>query len=192
MHFYTADTHFNHKNIIKYCNRPFSDVEEMNQTMIVNFQAQIKDHDHLWIVGDFGFGNAERLSEIFNQIPEKKHLIIGNHDYNPVFRLNWESIRDVCKVGDGVSRFFLNHYPMLTWEGIGRGVIQLFGHVHENWAGSSNSINVGVDLWGFKACSRQEIINRASTLTSLPYLSKLEPQMTQDIRDKTLRDFPKS
>ena len=32
--FVTADNHFYHKNIIKYCKRPFNSVREMNEYMI--------------------------------------------------------------------------------------------------------------------------------------------------------------
>lgn len=30
MKFYTSDLHLDHKKIIQYCNRPFKDVDEMN------------------------------------------------------------------------------------------------------------------------------------------------------------------
>ena len=41
----TSDTHFNHKNIIEYCNRPYSSVEEMNKAIIDNWNSVVKDED---------------------------------------------------------------------------------------------------------------------------------------------------
>lgn len=37
-----SDTHFNHKNIINYCNRPFRDINEMNNTIIDNWNKSVK------------------------------------------------------------------------------------------------------------------------------------------------------
>jgi calcineurin-like phosphoesterase family protein len=53
---------------------------------------------------------------------------------------------------------------MMTWNHARRGALQLFGHVHNNWQGSRNSINVGVDLWDFKPISYDQITNRAMKL----------------------------
>lgn len=53
--FVTSDTHFNHKNIIKYCNRPFKDVEEMNEAIINNWNNLVTNDDVIYHLGDFGF-----------------------------------------------------------------------------------------------------------------------------------------
>jgi calcineurin-like phosphoesterase family protein len=53
--FFTSDTHFYHTNIIKYCNRPFSSVEEMNQKLIENWNNTISEHDTIFHLGDFMF-----------------------------------------------------------------------------------------------------------------------------------------
>lgn len=53
---YTADTHFAHENVIKFCGRPFSSVEEMDAILIANMCARVREGDDLWIIGDFDFG----------------------------------------------------------------------------------------------------------------------------------------
>lgn len=40
--FFTSDTHFNHANIIRFCNRPFKDVNQMNEVLIENYCCPIK------------------------------------------------------------------------------------------------------------------------------------------------------
>ena len=53
--FFTSDTHFGHENIIKYCGRPFKDVEKMNERLIKNWNEVVKDTDTIFHLGDFSF-----------------------------------------------------------------------------------------------------------------------------------------
>ena len=75
-----SDTHFNHSNIIKYCSRPFSNIEEMNKVIIDNWNNIVDKEDTVYHLGDFGFGTKEELKEIFDKLNGKKYLIMGNHD----------------------------------------------------------------------------------------------------------------
>lgn len=75
-----ADTHFNHKNIIKYCNRPFSSIEEMNETLINNWNSVVKNNDRVFMLGDFCLSGKDKIIKIGNQLNGRKTLIIGNHD----------------------------------------------------------------------------------------------------------------
>ena len=56
--FYTADLHLGHANIIKYCNRPFKDVDQMNETLIRNWNSRVKPEDTVIHNGDFCFKNT--------------------------------------------------------------------------------------------------------------------------------------
>lgn len=52
MNWIISDTHFGHANIIKYCNRPFTNVTTMNATLIRNWKALVKNDDTIWHLGD--------------------------------------------------------------------------------------------------------------------------------------------
>ena len=62
MIYLSGDLHFNHSNIIKYCNRPFKNVEEMNRVIIDNWNALIKFDDTVYHLGDFAFGNRKTIT----------------------------------------------------------------------------------------------------------------------------------
>ena len=79
-----SDTHFGHENIIKYCNRPFSSVEEMDARMIKLWNNVVKKNDIVYHLGDFGVGNKEYISKIVSKLNGRIFLILGNHDSHPV------------------------------------------------------------------------------------------------------------
>ena len=85
MIYYTSDLHFGHKNIIKYENRPFLNIEEMEYGLIKRWNDKIESsNDHIYILGDFAFKglnlSADQINNIVDSLKGKKHLIIGNHD----------------------------------------------------------------------------------------------------------------
>lgn len=51
-----SDLHLDHKNIMRYCDRPFSSVEEMNRTIIDNWNEVVEEDDFVYLVGDLAFG----------------------------------------------------------------------------------------------------------------------------------------
>ena len=78
--FFTSDTHFNHANIIRFCNRPFKDVEQMNEVMIANWNSVIGKDDTVFHLGDFCLGGAAEWTKILERLNGKIYLIMGNHD----------------------------------------------------------------------------------------------------------------
>lgn len=168
---YTADPHFGHENVIEFCDRPFSSAEEMDRVLLSNMRKRIDRKDEIWILGDFAYGplakKRDYLSYVFGQIPcNARHLVVGNHDHQPTLDLPWTSVHQLVEVRDGSLKQnnTLCHYPMVTWNHSRRGALQLFGHVHDNWLGSRNSVNVGVDVWDFAPVTMEEIEARARDL----------------------------
>lgn len=142
----------------------------MDTILLANLAAKVGPEDTLWIVGDFAFGprakDNERLSNLFARLPGKeKHLVVGNHDGETTQELPWTSICHMAEVADGSGPLtVLNHYPMITWHRARKGVLHLFGHVHNQWMGSRNAVNVGVDVWGSMPVTIREVTQRAKTL----------------------------
>ncbi|MGX7234640.1 hypothetical protein [Enterococcus italicus] len=68
MKYFIADTHFFHEAVIGFSNRPFHNVEEMNQKLIENWNNVVKSpRDEIYILGDFVYkGDGKQANEILN------------------------------------------------------------------------------------------------------------------------------
>lgn len=152
----TADHHFYHANIIKYCHRPFKDVLEMNQVLEELWNDNIAEEDEVWHLGDFGFWAKDQfgLTSLFNRLHGRKHLIWGSHDHG-MDNLPWASVTkgythldEAILVHDGGG--FLRTMRQKGVEYWGIEVPILCGHVHQIWQVQGNMLNVGVDVWHFR------------------------------------------
>ena len=76
----TSDQHFFHKNIIQYENRPFLTKEEMNESMIKDWNSVVHKRDYIYVLGDLAFGNKEMIKNLISRLNGRIHLIMGNHD----------------------------------------------------------------------------------------------------------------
>lgn len=81
MRFWTSDHHFGHDNIIGFANRPWSDVDQMNEAMIEAWNGVVTDEDDVIVVGDFALG-VQRIvvPAVGNRLNGNKFLVPGNHD----------------------------------------------------------------------------------------------------------------
>lgn len=61
---FTSDTKFSNKNIIEYANRPYKTVEEMNKSLIDNWNLYVNIEDQFFFLGDFGHGNVDHLRRV--------------------------------------------------------------------------------------------------------------------------------
>ena len=68
MIYFTADHHFGHANIIRHCNRPFQNVEEMDMALLSNWNASVKPQDTVYILGDLFFRNATAIAEYLQKL----------------------------------------------------------------------------------------------------------------------------
>ena len=135
---FTSDLHFGHRNIIRFCKRPWKTTEDMDWNLIQNWNSVIKPDDLVFDLGDFAFAANARWKELLSQLNGHHYLILGNHDV-----LRWPGDK-IMELFEGVSHqmilkidgrtVYLNHYPYLCFGGAWRNpenaVYQLFGHVH--------------------------------------------------------------
>ena len=82
--FFTSDTHFWHDNIIKFCNRPFNSIEEMNDTIIENWNKVVGKNDIVFHLGDFCFCGSDKFKDIIERLNGYIYLILGNHDWKTI------------------------------------------------------------------------------------------------------------
>lgn len=161
---FTADFHLGHKNIIRYCNRPFGTVEEMNQEILERLNARAKANDILYFLGDFTIGPKARAAELRKHIRCKKIFAVpGNHDKDTrklTQEFSW--LDALVEVSLNGQRIVLCHYAMRVWNQSSRGAWHLYGHSHGRLPnlGNSLSMDVGVDTndfrpWHFDEISKQ-------------------------------------
>jgi calcineurin-like phosphoesterase family protein len=129
MMFFTADLHLGHKNIIKYCNRPFDNVDDMDRVIIDNINRVVGQRDQLFILGDFAF-RGKQPDEYRSLIKARVvHIILGNHDKRGRFG-SFSSVENVREISHFGQKVFLSHYPHRSWPSRQHGSWMLYGHVH--------------------------------------------------------------
>lgn len=174
--FFTSDTHFGHANIIKYCDRPFSDVSNMNESLIANWNNVVGCDDVVYHLGDFAFGDALGVDRAMRSLNFKHlHFIKGNHDkpfmdwYNNFG--NDELARKVSVYPHFLetkiqgNKFVLCHYAMRVWDQSHRGALHLYGHSHGTLSDDpkSKSFDIGVDCHNYYPVSLERVLEIMST-----------------------------
>jgi calcineurin-like phosphoesterase family protein len=151
--FFISDTHFGHANIIQYGNRPFADVTEMNQEMVLRWNSAVTKRDTVYHLGDLGMGK-ESL-ELIKHLNGRKILIIGNHDTLPMT----DYIEAFSKVHAMLTYkgYWLTHCPMHPNELFGKKNIH--GHIHNKTIDDERYINVSVEQINYTPMPFERIVN---------------------------------
>jgi calcineurin-like phosphoesterase family protein len=152
----TADLHFFHQNIMKFCpkTRPYQDVEDMNQSMIRDWNNMVEPGDVVYILGDVAFAPSNKAVEILKHLNGDKILIEGNHDRkllkDPVFRRCFKEVHAYYEMTYNKTFVVMGHYPFLEWNRMHHGSVNLYGHVHGATTGMEKyrSRDVGMDATG--------------------------------------------
>ena len=148
--FFTSDHHFGHKNIIKYCNRPFDSVEEMNHGLVSLWNEVVTPEDRVFVIGDVYLCKTELARKHLKKLNGYKILIMGNHDkskdkmsefFDEVYQYKYE-----YNLPDGTP-VVLAHHP---WE---EDCFLIHGHVHAGEPVQRNRVNVCVDLHNYRPVS---------------------------------------
>lgn len=155
----SSDTHYMHNNIIRYCERPFTDVDHMNEQMMSRWNSVVSDDDIVVHVGDVSAGVGKRINDLQNIISSlkgQKLLIRGNHDHQTN---DWYVTAGFKKVIDHInlSGIFLTHYPLenmiqngFDFSGVGTINYVIHGHNHRtDTPNYDDHFNVAVDRNNF-------------------------------------------
>ena len=149
-----SDTHFNHKNIIKYENRPFNNIEHMNKVLIENWNNAISDKDKVYHLGDFGWGNKETITNLVSRLNGYKILIKGNHDGHSAKWYHDAGFDDVIDGGIMLDEFYLlTHKPVYSDDVYWKHhlpFINIHGHIHSEEVGTDRYVNVSVEHTEYK------------------------------------------
>lgn len=154
MDWFTADTHFGHAAILKYTSRPWASVADMNEALIANWNAVVGQNDRVYHLGDFAFLNTTASLDLLARLKGRIHLIEGNHDRHRAAKVRerfvWVDAFAELKfpVLDGLRKFVLCHYPLLTWNKAKYGSFMLHGHSHGHMQANHSAarrMDVGVD-----------------------------------------------
>jgi calcineurin-like phosphoesterase family protein len=164
----TADLHIGHYNIIRYCERPFKDLDSMHEIIISRWNNKVSDDDIVYILGDLGFvkrsGNI--ISDVIERLNGRKILIRGNHDKGEKV---WYLDNGIDKIFDNyvtMEGSLLSHYPLVPDIYDGKKVKKIkemlsevyrrekcnfhyYAHTHRLPVEGENFMNVGMDLHDF-------------------------------------------
>ena len=180
--FFISDLHFQHKNILKYDNRPFSTVDEMDESLILNWNNKVQKNDIVFYIGDFAFCKPEKSKEIAHRLNGKIHFILGNHDnLRDIQSLNrFETINDYFLLSikeEELDRKWqeiaMMHYPIFSWDKEHHGSFHLHGHCHQSLVETNPEfykrkvLDVGCNGHNYTPLSYDEIKNIMNQKTNI-------------------------
>jgi len=176
--FFTSDTHFGHKRIIEYCDRPFKSTSDMDQALIENWNRVVGPDDVIYHLGDFCLGGIEMATKYFRQLNGQIYVLgnVWHHDRRWLTYLKSMNVysksnhRIRLRPSIAVYEFhewptndnfyqilIMCHYPMAIWDRKHYGAWHVHGHSHGNYRGRGKILDVGVDVQNYKPISHFEL-----------------------------------
>lgn len=154
--FFTSDTHFNHRNILKFCSetRQGNDIDEMNELMIEAWNSKVALADTVYHLGDVAFGSPAKTRHFLDRLNGRLHLVKGNHDTSKYIKhmgYRFETIQDYKEIRvpdlNGITiDVILFHFPIEEWNRCSHGAYHFHGHTHGLMPESNSRMtDVGVD-----------------------------------------------
>lgn len=179
MNYYISDLHFDHAGVIKFDDRPFNSIEEMNETLIMNWNKVVKKGDTVYILGDFCWSKEPRWIEILNRLNGNKVLIRGNHDLKNMsskLKSKFAYIKDKHEISDFGKKIIMSHYPELAYKSSYKeNVFMLHGHIHDKTSEAlfiKKCIKELQDSYKDGGDNRGQIINVGCMLNEMNYTPK--------------------
>jgi len=175
----TADLHLGHHKIIQYCNRPFQGLQEMNETLIANWNDVVADDDFVICAGDFAFKDDRKLTHFVARLNGKIILVYGNHDNQKRGGLFYKAcdLLDLTVKDEIMSKthfMVVSHYCLRTWNRSHFNSWHLYGHSHGGLPPIGKSWDVGVDNNEYAPISFERVCEIMTERPDNPNLIKKE------------------
>lgn len=169
--FFTADWHLGHSNILRFCDRPFDDIEEHDGALIENANEVVGD-GVCYHLGDFSLGR--KLGSRLGRLTGEWHFLPGSHDRwmrRYPFHMHERFVAESPLLslefklgGKHPLVVVLCHYAMRVWDRSHYGSLHLYGHSHGKLPGLGKSMDVGVDACGFRPVSLRTVMEKLNDL----------------------------
>ena len=171
MFYFTADEHHGHKNIIAYCNRPFTYITVMDDEIISRHNEVVRKDDTTVHAGDFTLiKNRKRVEQEYVAKLNGNHIFLrGSHDY---WLRKDKNISSIWEKTIGGKHIVVCHYCMRTWARSHYNSWHLFGHSHGKLDPIGKSWDIGVDNNRFYPLSFKEICDIMNKRPDNPNLVK--------------------
>jgi calcineurin-like phosphoesterase family protein len=157
-----SDLHLDHANIIKYCDRPFDDVDAMNDALIENWNAVVEPDDTVLYLGDFGWWGVENIISLYEQLNGEMVCVRGNHDEFEADEVPFPVVES-CTISHGGVEFYCEHHPIDVPDGANWW--HLHGHHHNNDTETypfidpgARRVNVSCELLDYTPVSMDDIV----------------------------------
>lgn len=204
---FSSDLHLDHANIIRFCNRPFSNVREMNEFLLDIHNKYVKSSDHWYNLGDVTLRRGGRIDrEWFINTLKKfnghKRLILGNHDHLPI-KTYCEAFEKVYGTWRGIDNILLSHIPIHP-SSMGAASANVHGHIHNNQPSSFPPViridkktqkvsyhpyvNISVEVTDYRPLSLEELKDRVNKEKGEYEGSKVGEEATKSLIRKVKND----
>lgn len=154
--FAVSDTHFGHEKIITLANRPFSSVEEMNETLVSNWNSVVSEDDLVVFGGDFMWKKKEAVW--FDRLNGAKHLVVGNHDHSDALNLGWVQTHTRLEVELYDNYIVFDHYPLESWNKQFHGSVHFYGHTHKAITPIKNRVCMCVEETNYTPLNVKDVL----------------------------------
>lgn len=157
MIWFTADEHYGHENIIRYCERPYDSVEDMDEALIANHNSRVGQHDTTIHAGDFTLLKNRKLvwQKYIDRLKGNHVFLRGSHDY---WQRGLKGFDQIWEKKIGKHYVVVCHYAMRTWARSHYNSWQLYGHSHGKLNPVGKQHDIGVDSNIYFPVSMDQII----------------------------------
>lgn len=157
---FTADTHFGDHRTLNIHRRPFANAGAMDAALVAGWNAVVGVYDTVWHLGDFA-RRASDAAGLLGALHGTKHLVRGNDDDDvTAAAAGWASVSAYAEIEVDDRRLVLCHYAFRSWNGQGRGALNLHGHSHGRLKPAPRQFDVGVDARDYRPVTLDALLGR--------------------------------